>query len=172
MGLIQVEPLPGLQFNGLPIERYNREALRQAVAYVDPSHQFFEGSLLQNITSFQPRRYQRKALFWSYLAGLDAMVRALPQGYSTVMGTSVPAGLSRDAQQLFQLVNALSRSPQLLLLDLSDCAYGKEFITGLERILRRTRGRTTVLISGTGRVLNSLSDQQIDLPPAAREVLA
>lgn len=173
MDLLQIEPSqPGLQLNGLDIEAYNRDQLRESIAFVDPSHQFFEGSLLQNITSFQPRRYQRKALFWSYLAGLDDMVRALPQGYATVMGTSVPAGLSRDAQQLFQVVNALSRSPQVLLLDLSDCAYGKQFIDGLQRILRRTRGRTTVLISGPGRVLQSLCDQQIDLPSTHREVLA
>ena len=172
MGLIQVEPDPGLALNGLPIERYHRESLRESIAYVDPSRQFFEGTLLQNITSFQPRRYQRKALFWSFLTGLDATVRGLPQGYNTAMGTSMPTGLSRDAQQLFQLVTALSRSPQVLLVDLSDCSYGKEFIDGLERILRRTRGKTTVLISGTGRVLNTISDQQLDLPGTTREVLA
>ena len=172
MELIQIEPQPGLQLNGLPIEAYNREALRQAIAYVDPSRQFFEGTLLQNITNFQQRRYQRKALFWAFLTGLDTTVRGLPQGYSTPMGTSVPTGLSRDAQQLFQLVSALSRTPRVLLLDLSDCSYGKEFIDGLERILRRTRGKTTVLISGTGRVLNTISDQQIDLPGTTREALA
>jgi len=172
MGLIQIEPDPGLQLNGMLIESYQRDDLRHAVAYVDPSRQFFDGSLLQNITSFQPRRYQRKALFWSFLTGLDSTVRGLPQGYSTAMGTSVPTGLSRDAQQLFQLVTALSRSPQVLLLDLSDCSYGKEFIDGLERILRRTRGKTTVFISGTGRVLNTVSDHQIDLPGSTREVLA
>jgi len=172
MGLIQIEPDPGLMLNGLPIDRYHRESLREAIAYVDPSRKFFEGTLLQNITSFQPRRYQRKALFWSFLAGLDATVRGLPQGYNTAMGTSMPTGLSRDAQQLFQLVTALSRSPQVLLLDLSDCSYGKEFIDGLERILRRTRGKTTVLISGTGRVLNTISDQQLDLPGTTHEVLA
>ena len=173
MDLLQIESSQsGLQLNGLDIEAYNREQLRESIAFVDPSHQFFEGSLLQNITSFQPRRYQRKALFWSYLAGLDETVRALPQGYSTVMGTSVPAGLSRDTQQLFQVVNALSRNPQVLLLDLSDCSYGKQFIDGLQRILRRTRGRTTVLISGPGRILQSLCDQQIDLPSTHREVLA
>ena len=172
MGLIQIEPDPGLALNGLPIESYHRESLRESIAYVDPSRQFFEGTLLQNITSFQPRRYQRKALFWSFLTGLDATVRGLPQGYNTAMGTSMPTGLSRDAQQLFQLVTALSRSPQVLLVDLSDCSYGKEFIDGLERILRRTRGKTTVLISGTGRVLNTISDQQLDLPGTTREVLA
>lgn len=172
MGLMQIEPDPALALNGLPIEGYHRDSLRSAIAYVDPSRQFFDGTLLQNITSFQPRRYQRKALFWAFLAGLDATVRALPQGYNTALGTSVPSGLSRDAQQLFQLVTALARSPQLLLLDLSDCSYGKEFVDGLERILRRTRGKTTVLINGTGRVLNTISDQQIDLPGSTREVLA
>ncbi len=172
MGLIQITSQPGLQLNGLPIERYQRDDLREAVAYVDPSREFFEGTLLENITSFQPRRYQRKALFWSNLTGLDTTVRGLPQGYATAMGTSVPTGLSRDAQQLFQVVTALSRSPQALLLDLSDCSYGKEFIDGLERILKRTRGKITVLISGTGRVLNTISDQQIDLSDSMSEVLA
>jgi ABC-type bacteriocin/lantibiotic exporter with double-glycine peptidase domain len=172
MGLIQITSQPGLQLNGLPIERYQRDDLREAVAYVDPSREFFEGTLLENITSFQPRRYQRKALFWSFLTGLDTTVRGMPQGYATAMGTSVPTGLSRDAQQLFHVVTALSRSPSALLLDLSDCSYGKEFVDGLERILKRTRGKITVLISGPGRVLNTISDQQIDLSDSMSEVLA
>jgi len=172
MALIQIEPDPRLKLNGLPVASYHRDALRDCISYVDPSRQFFEGTLLQNITSYQPRRYQRRALFWAFLTGLDTKVRSLPQGYNTAMGTSVPSGLSRDAQQLFQVVAALASSPQLLLLDLSDCSYGKEFIDGLQRILGRTKGRTTVLISGAGRVLASVSDQQIDMPAQGREVLA
>lgn len=172
MALIQIEPDPRLQLNCLPVASYHRDALRDCISYVDPSRQFFEGTLLQNITSYQPHRYQRRALFWAFLTGLDTKVRSLPQGYNTAMGTSVPSGLSRDAQQLFQVVTALASSPQLLLLDLSDCSYGKEFINGLQRILGRTKGRTTVLISGAGRVLGSVSDQQIDMPAQGREVLA
>ena len=172
MDLIQIEADPRLQLNGLPIGSYHREALRDGIAYVDPSRDFFDGTLLQNISSYQPRRYQRRALFWAFLTGLDTTVRSLPQGYSTAMGTSLPTGLSRDCQQLFQVVTALARSPQLLLLDLSDCSYGKEFIDGLQRILGRTKGRTTVLISGAGRVLGSVSDQQIDMPAQGREVFA
>lgn len=172
MRLIQIEPDRDLFMNGLAISSYRRDSLREAIAYVDPSREFFEGSLLDNITSFQPRRYQRRALFWAYLSKLDATVRALPQGYATPIGTNAPTGLSRDAQQLFHLVTALAREPQLLLVDLSDCSYGKEFIDGLERILKRTRGSTTVLIAGAGRVLNTISDQQFDLASQPREVTA
>lgn len=172
MALIQIEPEARLQLNGLPVASYQRDGLRACISHVDPARQFFEGTLLENITSYQPRRYQRRALFWTFLTGLDTKVRALPHGYDTAMGTSLPSGLSRDAQQLFQVVTALARSPQVLLLDLSDCSYGKEFIDGLQRILSRTKGRTTVLISGAGRVLSSLSDQHIDMPVKGREVLA
>ena len=164
MGLIQIEPESGLQLNGLAIENYHREPLRQSISYVNPSRQFFDGTLLENITSFQPKRFQKRVFFWSYLAGLDTAVRSLPQGYGTPLGTSISSGLSRDAQQLFQIVTALARSPLVLMLDLSDCSYGKEFIDGLQKILERCRGRITVLVSGTGRVLTTLSDQQISIP--------
>ncbi|EDY37992.1 ABC transporter RzcB, putative [Cyanobium sp. PCC 7001] len=170
--LIQIEPDDQLMLNGLPIADYQREALREVIQFVDPARDFFEGTLLENITSFQPRTYQRRALFWSYLSGLDAQVRSLPNGYSTTVGTSVPTGLSKDVHQLFHVITALARSPQLLLIDLSDCAYGKDFIDGLERILRRTRGKTTVLINGAGRVLSSLSDQEVELTAAGGEVIA
>jgi ATP-binding cassette, subfamily C, bacterial LapB len=172
LALLQIEPDSHLELNGLAVPSYQRDQLREVLAYVDPSRDFFDGSLLQNITSFQPRRYQRRALFWSFLTGLDVKVRALPTGYNTAMGTTIPSGLSRDTHQLFHVVTALARSPQVLLLDLSDCSYGKGFIDGLQRILRRTRGTTTVLISGAGRVLATLADQELTLPGLSREVLS
>lgn len=172
MALLQVEPDPELQLNGLPLAAYRRDALRQAIAYVDPSRDFFEGTLLENITSFQPARYQRRALFWSFLSGLDVLVRALPQGYATAMGSSLPSVLSHDAELLFQVITVLARDPQLLLLDLTDCSFGKDFIDGLQRVLDRTRGRTTVLIGGVGRVLATLADEQIVLPSESTQVWA
>lgn len=164
LGLLQIEPMPGLLLNGRPIEVYNREGLRQAIAYVDPSQEPFEGTLLQNLTSFQPRRHQRSALFWSYLSGLDAKVRALPEGYATPMGKSPGSGLSSDGLKLAQLVRALATDPQVLLIDLSSCSYGKEFIEGLQCILKRTRGRVSVWINGSGRVLEAITDGQQSVP--------
>jgi ABC-type bacteriocin/lantibiotic exporter with double-glycine peptidase domain len=164
LALLQLQLMPGLHLNGQPIERYQRAQLRRAIAYADPSADFFDGNLMQNLTGFQPRRHQRLALFWSYLSGLDQKVRQLPQGYGTSLGQAPSSGLSRDALMLAQLVRALATDPQVLLIDLNRCAYGKEFIDGLERILQRTRGRLTVLISGGGRVLDGLSQQKVHLP--------
>ena len=167
--LIQINPNPQLQLNGVPMEAFQRTQLRNDVAYVDPARSFFDGTLLENLTGFQPSRHRRGALFWSYLCGLDQQVRSLPQGYATAMGGIVSSGLSRDAQALAQVVTALSRHPQMLLLDLTDCSYGKTFVDALERILRRCRGATTVLIGGGGLVMARLVDQQLDLQAALKE---
>ena len=167
--LIQINPNPQLQLNGVPMEAFQRTQLRNDVAYVDPARSFFDGTLLENLTGFQPSRHRRGALFWSYLCGLDQQVRGLPQGYATAIGGSVSSGLSRDAQALAQVVTALSRHPQVLLLDLTDCSYGKTFVDALERILRRCRGATTVLIGGGGLVMARLVDQQLDLQAALKE---
>ena len=167
--LIQINPNSQLQLNGVPMEAFQRTKLRNDVAYVDPARSFFDGTLLENLTGFQPSRHRRGALFWSYLCGLDQQVRGLPQGYATAMGGIVSSGLSRDAQALAQVVTALSRHPQMLLLDLTDCSYGKTFVDALERILRRCRGATTVLIGGGGLVMARLVDQQLDLQAALKE---
>ncbi len=168
--LLQVEAAATLTLNGQPIAAYGRGRLRQAMVYVDPSQAFFDGTLLQNITAFQPSRYGRKALFWSVLLGVDARVRALSEGYNTPLGTSQPSGLSRDSLQQFQLIRGIARDPLVLLVDLSDSSYGKEFIDGLARLVKRTRGRTTVLICGAGNALKAVTDLAIDLPRLGAEV--
>lgn len=168
--LLQFEETAELKLNGQPIGAYCRERLRHDVVYVDPSQTFFDGTLLQNITAFQPNRYGRKALFWSVLLGLDSKVRALSEGYSTTLGTMQASGLSSDTRQQFQLIRGIVRDPLLLLVDLRDSSYGKEFIDGLARLVKRTQGRTTVLICGAGNALNSVTDQSIDLPRLGAEL--
>ena len=108
-------------------------------------------------------------MFWSYLSGLDQQVKNLPQGYTTAMGGTVSSGLSRDAKALAQVVTALSRRPQVLLLDLTDCSYGKAFVDSLERILQRCRGNISILIGGGGLVMSRLVDHQLDLQAALKE---
>ncbi|MGB7563987.1 MAG: ABC transporter transmembrane domain-containing protein [Prochlorococcaceae cyanobacterium] len=170
LSLLQIETGLDLSVNGLPVADYNRERLRREVIYVDPARKFYDGSLLQNISSFQPNLYSRKALFWSVLVGTDDKVRSLSDGYSTPLGGIIPTGLSRDTLQQFQLIRSVALEPRLLLVDLSECSYGKEFIDGFAKLLNRTHGRTTVLICGAGNALKALTDQSVDLPALNLEV--
>jgi len=170
LNLIQIENDIDLSLNGVLITNYQREDLRQKIIYIDPGQQFFEGSLLENITRFQPNRLRSRALFWSVVIGTEEKVRSLPMGYETPLGNNGSSGLSKDSLQLFQLVRGMATSPELVLLDLSQCSYGKEFIHGLTKMLERNKGRTTVLITGAGSILQSLVDAVIELPNIPKQV--
>lgn len=169
--LMQITSNSQLKLNGINVEQLERYQLRKDVAYVDPARSFFEGSLMENLTGFQPSSHRRSALFWSYLSGLDRHIKRLPQGYSTAMGGTISSGLSRDEQAIAQVVAALSRRPQILLLDLTDCSYGKIFVDSIERILRRCNGNISVLVGGGGLVMGRIVDHQIDLQNALEEAI-
>ena len=170
LNLIQIENDIELNLNAIPITKYQRENLRQKIIYIDPAQHFFEGSLLDNITRFQPNRLRSRALFWSVVIGTEEKVSNLPMGYETPLGNNGSSGLSKDSLQLFQLVRGLAASPELVLLDLSQSSYGKEFIHGLTKMLKRCKSRTTVLITGDGSILQTLVDAVIELPNIPQQV--
>ena len=161
--LIRADRDDGILLDGQNLSTFSTESLREAFAYCAPSSQFFEGTILQNICKFQPSRYQKSAYFWSVLLGLDSEIRALPSGYDTTLGTAKPSGLSIDSQYLLQVIAALSGTASVVLLDLSDCSFGKRFVEGLELILQRCAGRKTILVNGSGRVLERLIANQSTL---------
>ena len=145
-----------VKINNLNIDSYKEQDLLHSFAYVNPSHEFFDGSLIQNICLFEPSKGKRTALFWCYLLDIDTKIKGLPNGYDTQLGSLSPTGLSTDDKQLLHIVSALSRKPQVLMIDLNDCSFGKAFVDGLEKIIKRTKGKSTLLFSGNGRILEKL----------------
>jgi ATP-binding cassette subfamily B multidrug efflux pump len=80
------------------------------------------------------------------IAGIDAFVRSLPQGYQTLLGHSSAARgtqLSAGQQQLLALARALVHKPAVLLLDEATAA-----IDGISDAAFRAALRQSVLPAG------------------------
>ena len=52
-----------------------KEIQRNQIIYVDPTNQFFEGTIAQNITSYETNKYLDRAIYWSVLLGVDKYIR-------------------------------------------------------------------------------------------------
>jgi ATP-binding cassette subfamily B protein len=119
---------------------------RRVLGVVPQTVQLFSGTVLDNLTlgdASVPEDAVRQA---ARVAGADGFVRALPQGYSTLLsgdGGGLGRQLSAGQQQLLSLARALVHRPALLLLDEATAAIDSASDAAFRATLR-----TSVLSRG------------------------
>ncbi|MDQ3828233.1 MAG: ABC transporter ATP-binding protein/permease [Candidatus Tectomicrobia bacterium] len=107
---------------------------RRSMGVVLQVVQLFRGTVLENLTlgdaSVSREAVQRAAV----IAGADAFIRALPEGYDTLLGEGVQ--LSAGQRQLLALTRALVWDPAVLLLDEATAAVDSASESAFRAALR------------------------------------
>jgi ATP-binding cassette subfamily B multidrug efflux pump len=120
------------------------EERRRALGVVLQVVQLFRGTVLDNLTlgdgAVSREAVQRAAA----IAGADAFIEALPQGYETRLGSGVQ--LSAGERQLLALTRALVWDPAVLLLDEATAAVDSASEAAVRAALRAA-------VMGSGRAV-------------------
>jgi ATP-binding cassette subfamily B protein len=107
---------------------------RRAMGVVLQVVQLFRGTVFDNLTlgdeAISREAVQRAAA----IAGADAFIQALPQGYDTPLGSGIQ--LSAGQRQLLALTRALVRDPGVLLLDEATAAVDSASEAAFQAALR------------------------------------
>jgi ATP-binding cassette, subfamily B, multidrug efflux pump len=101
----------------------------------------FSGTVLDNITLRDPSVSEGAVMRAAEITGADAFVRALPNGYHTVLGSDGGRSgtqLSAGQQQLLALTRALVHRPAVLLLDEATAALDAVSDAAFRAALRRS----------------------------------
>lgn len=144
-----LEPTAGeVLLDGRPLRDHDRGALLAGgVAYVPQTGHLVQGTILDNLTLFRPH-LRRPALKAAQELGLDDVIAALPQGYSTVVGKGSGDALPRGVIQRIAVARAVATSPRVLLFDEANAAMdgnGDETLRGY--LERWDRGHTLIMVS-------------------------
>jgi ABC-type bacteriocin/lantibiotic exporter with double-glycine peptidase domain len=130
-----------VRLGGIPIQQLPLAALRQRILIVPHEIDVFTGTVAENISLGASESGVDAIANAARIAGLDAEIGALPQGYETVLGQG-GVELSAGQKQRIGIARAVLRAPDILVLDEStsslDLATERRVLDKLLEHLSRT----------------------------------
>lgn len=157
-----------IRIDGHPIDSVSLSSLRAAIGLVSQDVFLFEGSVRDNIAYAAPDASLDAVRDAAIAAEADDFIRALPEGYDTLVGER-GVKLSGGQRQRLSLARAILKSPPVLILDEATSAVDNETEAAIQRSLARiARGRTVLMVAH--RLSTIVSADEIVVLDAGRVV--
>jgi ATP-binding cassette subfamily B protein len=136
-----------LLIDGHDVRTMTQDSLRAAIAVAPQEVSLFHRSVLENIRYAKPEASDDAVLAAAKAARCDAFIRALPQGYATIVGEH-GAKLSGGQRQRLGIARALLKDAPIIILDEATSALDTEAELEIQRALDAImRGRTVLAIA-------------------------
>jgi ATP-binding cassette subfamily B protein len=136
--------------------------LRDHIGLVDQSPYLFNATIAENIAYADPAATRAQVESAGTAAGLDELIRRLPNGYETTTGERGLA-LSAGERQRIAIARALLRHPRVLVLDEPTSALDAETEKLVARNLRENLRNSTVIVITHRPALAEIADRVINL---------
>ncbi|MEO8680512.1 MAG: ABC transporter ATP-binding protein [Vicinamibacterales bacterium] len=142
------DPASGtIRVDGVDLKTVAQESWRSQLGVVFQENLLFRASLAENIRMGRPDAPDAEVEEAARLAGIDDVIRRLPEGYRTAAG-ELGGRLSGGERQRIALARALALQPQVLLLDEATSALDPQTEAEINVTLRRAAaGRTVISVT-------------------------
>ena len=158
LGLYQPEK-GTITIGGVDVSKITDSQRRACIGCVEQHFARVPGTVLDQITLGDPRVTREMARKAAKLAGLDATIRAFPDGYDTPCTDGM---FSQGEWQLLSIARAAAADPAVLLLDeITANLDAQTEARVLEALRRASAGRTVISISH--RIYEQLGGRMIEI---------
>ncbi len=142
------DPQSGVvRIGGKDIREISLEQLRRQFAVVSQDTHLFHGTVRENLLLGDPEASEKSLIESAKSANADEFIRALPEGYDTVIGER-GVRLSGGQRQRLAIARAILRDAPILILDEAlssvDAQNEAEIQVALDRLML---GRTTLILA-------------------------
>jgi subfamily B ATP-binding cassette protein MsbA len=145
-----------VRIDGIDIRNLHSSDLRRQIAYVPQSPVLFNATVLDNILVGNPDANEASVYHAAKLAQADNFIRALPEGYQTILSER-GSSLSGGQRQRIAIARAFLKNAPILLLDEATSALDNKADASIQSALNELRkNRTTLIIAHRMKTLNSV----------------
>ena len=134
-----------VSIDGVDVAELSLPSLRRQVAYVFQETQLFSDSILDNLRYANRAASRADVERAARTAGAHDFIMALPQGYTTALGTVI-SKLSVGQKQRISIARALLQDPGILILDEPTSALDPETESYLVRSLHEAAKSKLVIL--------------------------
>ena len=134
-----------VEIDGKPIGEYDLGTLRQKIGYVMQKSELFSDTVEGNIRWGDPEADSAAIQKAATVAQADSFVRGFNDGYQTMIAEK-GASLSGGQKQRLSIARALTRKPEILILDDSTSALDLATEAKLQQAMREELKDTTVVM--------------------------
>jgi len=133
--------------DGVDIREYKRDDLRRQFGMVLQDTWLFSGTLSENIGYGSPSPSQEKIEEAAIAANIDHFLRALPNGYDSLL-TDDNSTVSNGERQLLTIARAFMADPAILILDEATSSVDTRTEVLVQQAMAKLRqGRTSFVIA-------------------------
>jgi ATP-binding cassette subfamily B protein len=158
-----IDPDSGtVSLDGRDVRDLRIKDLRDHIVLVDQAPYLFNATIAENIAYARPIATRAEIENAGTAAGLDELIRRLPDGYETKTGERGLA-LSAGERQRIAIARALLRRPSVLVLDEPTSALDADTEQIIARNLRGHMRDCTVIVITHRPALAEIADQVISL---------
>ena len=159
----EINPDEGMIFiDDYNIHEWDRTNLQGRIDYLPQTGTLFKGTIIDNISMFDPNRHAA-ATDAAALLRLDDLVALLPQGYETQVDSQANNFLPSGLIQRICIARALVVRPRILIFDKTDASMDSDSQESFLWLLSHLKGKCTIIIITNKPPLLELADKNYEL---------
>ena len=155
--------LSRIKMNDTNLNEIEIDDIAKHIKMVDLNSPIIETNLLNALCCLDIDQNKRLALYLTYASGLSEKIKKLEYGYESQIQEDMVRGLSSDDILAIKVIQSLAANPEILILDMRNIVFGRDFVDYTDKILKDRNGKSTIILNTNGGIMDSKANSIVNI---------